>query len=127
MNRSIPRWCINRLIHRDLKELRNMQAINPIARRFYFDKVRVWVRHPLTKCDEARLRKACGPSGLYVENAPAWFNPVYQQRLDLYQPSREALRLLDRLDGALVNYVEVTCDLILPEEGAKWILLDLFK
>ena len=95
----------------------------------YFDRVGLWLKEPLTKSALTALRQGCGPGGLHVANGPAWFDPRYRQRLQLYQPTTEALHLLDRLDddGVLLNCIEVTIDLIFADDYAPWQLDERFK
>ena len=51
------------------------------------------------------------------------------KRLQLYQPTTEALHLLDRLDddGVLLNCIEVTIDLIFADDYAPWQLDELVQ
>ncbi len=60
---------------------------------------------------------------------PAFFDPHYVQHLELHQPTTEALHLLDHLDddGVLINYVEVSIDLIFVDDCTPWQWDERFK
>jgi hypothetical protein len=79
----------------------------------YFDKVRIWLRRPLNKGRAGQLRH-----GDHRVTDGCWFR-CFQQQVELYHPTRETLHdlaaWLDGDDDVLINYVEVACDLILPE------------
>jgi hypothetical protein len=82
----------------------------PIGIYPYFDKIQFWVREPLNPETVERLRKQCG--SLYDTIEPARFNPQFRHRIELRQPSKQALRWLARRDDALINRVEIALDLI---------------
>jgi hypothetical protein len=89
----------------------------------YFDKLQFWVCNPLGHSTLAWLREQCGRGGLYVENKPARFNGRFRQRIELRQPSDQALRWLARHEDALINRVEITIDLAfesLAERDDMW-------
>jgi hypothetical protein len=91
----------------------------------YFDRIRVWLRKPLHLRQLKSLERQCV---LHVEDGPAWFDPIYQQKLEIYQPSDGALQCLARLPyDVLLNYLEVTCDFIMADEAANQRLLEAFK
>jgi len=92
----------------------------------YFDKFQFWVCNPLDQGTLAWLRKQCGRGGLHVENRPARFNARFRQRIELRQPSDQALRWLACRDDALINRAEITIDLTfkcLSERDDAWELL----
>ena len=101
------------------------QEINPLAVYTYFDVVRCWLKKPLTPQELAFLNSHCG-GGVKAENGPAWFDWSYRQRLTLYRPSNEALLFLLACDNLLLNYVEITAELLMPDETAVRQILDLF-
>jgi hypothetical protein len=77
----------------------------------YFDHVQFWVVKPLDDETFDLLRKQCG--GLHRDNLPARFNPLYRQRLNMFQPRELALRWLTERDHVLINRVEVTIDYVI--------------
>ena len=91
---------------------RRIVPIKPSAIHPYFDKIQFWLLKPVDRATIARLRKQCGRGGLYVENRRARFDARYRQRVELRQPSDQALRWLARHDDALINRAEVTIDLV---------------
>ena len=62
-------------------------GIKPAGIYAYRDKVRVWLKGPVSKPELARLRGQCGCKDY---NELARFVPSYVQRLDLYQPQSVA-------------------------------------
>jgi hypothetical protein len=91
-----------------------IQELRPTNRYHYFDRIRIHVKgSPSPKWLED-LRKECR-----VEKLGAlWSNPAYQ-KLEIYQPNSEALRLLATLpDNASVACIEVACDVIAPDESS---------
>jgi hypothetical protein len=88
----------------------------------YFDKIQFWVRNPLDFNTLTKLERACGRGGIHIENRPARFNNrqrQYRQRIELRQPSDQALRWLARRSDVLVNRAEITLDLIFNSRAAK--------
>ncbi|MFZ0846153.1 MAG: hypothetical protein WAM62_10205 [Pseudolabrys sp.] len=83
----------------------------PTGVHAYFDKIQFWVPTPLDRKTLSQLRKQCGRGGLFAANGPARFNARYRQRIELRQPSNQALQWLARRDDALINRVEITIDL----------------
>lgn len=79
----------------------------------YFDRVYVWLKYPLW---EEQLEAARQLSGANIRdwNVPMFRNPKYVQCLDIRQPTREQLRLLQRYipSDALVNRGEFAYDFI---------------
>ena len=72
--------------------------------------MRVWLLVPLTRAETVWLRSEC--AAVFYKTRHSRFPGHYQQRLHLYQPSREALCWIDRRKGVLVNYAEVAFDLV---------------
>jgi hypothetical protein len=84
----------------------------PIGIHPYFDKIQFWVREPLDQKVIGWLRKQCGKGGLAVANQSARFSARFRQRVELRQPSDQALRWLARRNDALINQAEITLDLV---------------
>ena len=99
--------------------------IKPLAVYTYFDVVRCWLKKSLTRQELAFLDNHCG-GGINAENRPARSDWPYRQRLTLYRPSDEALLFLLTCDNLLLNYVEITAELLMTDETAVRQLLDLF-
>lgn len=78
----------------------------------YFDKLQTWFRNPLSRITLGKLRKNCGKGGLYFENSPARFDWAFKQRVEFRQPDDCLLNWLAERDGALINRIEITLDLI---------------
>jgi hypothetical protein len=102
------------------------KEINPLAVHTYFDVVGCWSKNQLTQQELAVLNSHCG-GGVKAENGPAWFDWSYRQKLTLYRPSNEALSFLLACDDLLLNYVEITVELIMPDETATRQILYLFN
>jgi hypothetical protein len=92
--------------------LRRAEPIKPLAIVAYLDKLQFWVQRPLGQKVLAQLGRKCGRGGMHPANRPAHFDPRYCQRIVFHQPSDEALRWLARREDALINYAEVTIDLV---------------
>ena len=90
----------------------NHVEIRPIGIHAYFDKVQVWVRQPYDSEALAELRAQCGRGGIYPENGPARFDARLRQRIELRQPSADALRQLARREDVLINKVEIAIDYV---------------
>lgn len=79
----------------------------------YFDRVTVWLKNPLydEELEDARLQ-----SGATIECSDVLMfqHLEYRQRLVIYQPTRDQLLTLQRFMAcdALVNNVEIACDVI---------------
>ena len=84
--------------------------MKPSAIYGYFDKIQFWVLTPLDSMTIASLRRQCGQGGLHVDNRPARFDGGYRQRIELRQPSDNALAWLAGHDDALINRVEIALD-----------------
>jgi hypothetical protein len=92
----------------------------------YFDRLRIWLRIPLPPSDLQRLARLC--HALHHEDGPAPFDWRYRQKLEIYQPKDEALRLLARLpDDVLLNYGEPAFNLILANAMDAERMLDIFQ
>jgi hypothetical protein len=96
-----------------------MNLSTPTAVYPYFDKVQVWLKPPANPNDLEFLRKQCGKGGLYADNRPAPFGQGYKQRLELRQPSPEALQWLARRDDVFVNRGEIALDFIFASWTAR--------
>src|ERR1700722_6076169 len=85
------------------------EGINPSGTFAYFDKLQLWLKRPLSLSDLNCIANQCrGP--LHVYNQPAKFDRSYRQRLQLKQPSHEALQLLSMLDDVHPNAAEFAND-----------------
>ena len=84
----------------------------PIARYGYFDKIQFWVIDPLDQHALDLLKAECGRGGLFVINKHARFDHRFRQRVQLRQPTENALRLLEQRNDVLINGAEIALDLI---------------
>jgi hypothetical protein len=91
---------------------RRPTPIKPSAICTYFDKIQFWVLTPLDSMTIASLERQCGRGGIHVGDKPAKFGPRYRQRIELRQPSDEALAWLAGHDDALINRVEIAIDFV---------------
>ena len=82
---------------------------HPLAKLWYFDKIRIWLKRRLADERVVWLRKHCR-GGLYEKKRRKQWDPRYVMGLELYQPDDEALQYLATLDGVLLNYAEVALD-----------------
>lgn len=80
----------------------------------YVDVVQVWLTEPLSPSDLRHLNAHSGK--LRCITKPAWWEPRYQQVIQLYQPDQEAIQLLTARNDGLVNYVEIALDFIFDEQ-----------
>jgi hypothetical protein len=92
-------------------ERRSVIYPTPTGAHGYFDKAQFWVCAPLDGPTLKWLQQKCGRGGVYAVTQPARFNALYRQRLELRQPSVEALIWLATRDDALINRAEITIDL----------------
>jgi hypothetical protein len=100
-----------------------LRGICPIAIRFYFDRIRIWLREPLSQPDRKLIERHCGR--LHVRSVGFG---CYRQKIEVYQPREIALRALERLSrDAIVEYLEVSCDLIMADPAQIERLLEAFK
>ena len=108
------------------------RACRKICRRQYgVDRAKVWIDHPAPNLPIAELNDLCG-GGVDHQLGAMPFHPRWKSSIELYQPSRRALKLLaDALAGtqydAEISYVELACDLITRAQGkaealGKWLL-----
>jgi hypothetical protein len=93
--------------------------IKPAAIYAYFDKIQFWVREPLDRATVDQLRSQCGRGGIYAHDRPARFDYRYRQRVELKQPTDQALHWLARRDDALINRGEITLDLVFKYRANK--------
>jgi hypothetical protein len=102
----------------DILEL--LRAINPLDIHVYFDRVRIWSREPLSRRDRKLLEEHCGR--LY------FLDTGFGSKIEIYQLREAALpRLAYFPDDATVNYLEPTCDLIVPDAAQILRLNEAFK
>jgi hypothetical protein len=95
------------------------EGINPCGIYGFVDKAQVWLKQPLSHARLKLLKRQCGPGGLHKKSEKAWFDCTLMQRLQLNQPSLEALQSLCSIDGLLLNYVEISLDWVFDHEGAR--------
>lgn len=94
-------------------------TFKPTELHAYFDKVQAWLKFPASRQELKILGQHCGPGGLYFDNKRARFDRNYRQRIEIKQPSLEALQWLAERDGVLVNRIEVTLDYIFDLPAAR--------
>jgi hypothetical protein len=97
----------------------NHPEIRPIGIYPYFDKVQVWVRTPFDREALAQLENACGRGGIHEENRPARFDALLRQRIELRQPTVEALQQLAQRSDTLINKVEIAIDYLFDSPVAR--------
>ena len=101
--------------------MRNISAvadgINPCGIYAYLDKVHIWLSRPLSQGQLDWLKQQCG--GMHVDHQPKRWDRIYQQRLQLQRPNREALQSLSTLMGGRLNYVEFGLDWIFDDEEER--------
>ncbi len=84
----------------------------PIARYAYVDKIQFWAIDPLNQYTLDLLEAECGKGGLHVSDERARFDYRYCQRVQLNQPTENALPLLAQRSDVHINGVEIALDLI---------------
>src|SRR5689334_16998360 len=78
----------------------------PVSACGYFDKLQVWVQHPVTKAERELLYSNCG-NGAHIDvSRRARWDASYQARLSLYQPNQAVLEWIVSRPDALINQVE---------------------
>jgi hypothetical protein len=90
---------------------------SPSDRYAYIDKIQLWLKRPLPAKDIEWLQGQCGSMRVYNERAR--FDWFYRQRLQLNQPTRDALQSLSTLKDTLLNSLEVSPDLIFNSEEER--------
>ena len=95
------------------------QGITPCRISAHHDKVQVWLKSPLANERLDWLDHRCGPRGLHVLNRRMKFHPEYRQRLQLNQPTTEAIAYLARQNELLLNRVEWSLDWIFDDADEK--------
>jgi hypothetical protein len=94
------------------------QRIRPAGIMAYPDMVTVWLKTPLRHSDRNRLNAQCS-GGLHVSWHPMKSDHNYQQRLQLRQPTAEALHSLAHLDDVLINQLELALDWTFDHERQR--------
>jgi hypothetical protein len=89
-----------------------LKALHPSVYS-YIDGARLWLRNPLSEYDLQWLSERAGGRKMHVKNGPARFSHNFVQRVDLYQPSQEALEWLSHRNDVLLNYAEFALDWVL--------------
>lgn len=102
---------------RRIDQLTPAQRINPIDIREFTDRIQIWNADPLPIKHLKWLQSQSG--GIHVANETARFNPFLNQRIQLWQPSREALQSLATLRDTEFNYQERSLDLIFGEQESR--------
>ena len=85
----------------------------------YVDKFQCWVQHPLNATEIEQLATANGGRPPHIRNQPMPFRPSFRQRIQLDQPTRQALEFLARRGNMFVNYVERARDYIFDTDGER--------
>jgi hypothetical protein len=98
---------------------RQRTLIKPSAIYPFFDKIQFWVCEPVDRKTLTQLRKQCGSGGIFAKNGPARFDAQFHQRVELRQPTDQALQWLTRRDDALINRAEITLDLVFKYRGDR--------
>lgn len=88
--------------------------IKPAASYDYRDRIRFWLKTPLSEAEENRLRALC--DHLDPRNKRARFDHRYIQLVTVTRPSDAFLTLLKDRDDLLLNYVEFSRDFIFQTE-----------
>ena len=91
--------------------------LNPSEIFSYCDAIQFWLKHPLPRQELAWLYSQCG--SMHVHNQPALFDWSYQQRLQIRQPTEEALQSLSTLNDPYLNRVELSLDWTFPTEPER--------
>lgn len=112
-----------RVVHRSPNE--QFALVLPAGIYAYLDRVDVWLGHPLSRSKLEWLERQCR-GGVHVRNKPMNFNSFYRQRLQLRQPSHEALQSLSTLNDVLLCYVEFVLDWTFHTEAERDEARDLF-
>jgi hypothetical protein len=95
------------------------EGIKPCGIYAFVDKAQMWLKQPLSGAKLDRLKKQCGPGGLHKKNDRARFDYTFTQRLQLNQPTLEALQFLSAIDSVLLNYVELSLDWVFDHVDAR--------
>jgi hypothetical protein len=95
------------------------ERIKPCGTYAFVDKAQVWLKQPLSGAKLDWLKKLCGPGGLHKKNERARFDYTFTQRLQLNQPTLEALQFLGAIDNVLLNYVELSLDWTFDREAER--------
>jgi hypothetical protein len=84
--------------------------IRPSSIDGYIDCIRLWLEKPLPLSEAKRLRQLCGKRLRISKPTRKRWDARYQQHVQLCQPKNKELVYLSRLDGVLLNYVELALD-----------------
>lgn len=88
--------------------------IKPTGSYDYQDRIRFWLKTPLSKADEIRLRAMC--DHLDLRDRRARFDHRYIQLVTATRPSEAFLTMLKDRENLLLNYVEFSRDFIFQTE-----------
>ena len=84
------------------------QEIAPSRVDAYFDKVQIWLKEKLPRSQQPEwLQKARRTHRAHKHHGAMRYHGDYVQRWQLRQPTRDELQWMSRLDGVLLNGVEV--------------------
>ncbi len=90
------------------------QEIAPSRVDAYFDKVQIWLKEKLPRSQQPEwLQKARRTHRAHKHDGAMRYHGDYVQRWQLRQPTRDELQWMSRLDGVLLNGVEVSLDWVL--------------
>lgn len=114
---------------------RNLGAeIQPHYIQSFIDRMHICSKTFLPEDQLARLRSLCRPKTLRVYKGGGKFagQKIYKQRLQLLQPTREALEFLNTIEGIDINYLELALDWIFQscwevEDAWSFLCIHFFK
>ena len=93
--------------------------LTPCAAYPHFDKIQGWLPVPLDQRTLDEVKAWCGRGGLYQETGPARFDPAFRARLELRQPSVDALTWAAGRNDILLNRAEIAVDYIFSKEAQQ--------
>jgi len=106
----MPAQLPNSIRHHEIISIGKATALVK-GRYAYVDMLQVWLARPLTPAEQSGLRRQCG--SLHVSDEAMSYQPKWQQRLQIRQPTAKAFRQLQRFTSGeyLINKVELALDL----------------
>ena len=94
-----------------IKPARSLAPTHPPA-IFNYDRFTLWLSHPDFPISLYDLKSHCTDAKLRVQKMP--FNPNWKAKLEIFQPTRKCLVLLEKALGneisTMPTYVELACD-----------------
>ena len=101
--------------------------VRPIAIYAYFDVIQVWLERPVSERDYRWLKSQCGKRDCHRFDGTAAFDPRYQQRLQLRQPTKPAQQWIANRGDAYLNRAEYALDWVFASEAEKQQAETLFR